>query len=131
MSVRRLKRWLCAAALVPLLVIAVSAPLWAMHCRMMGTVGEACCCPESESTTSASTPTVSGETCCELAKYEGGAPASERPSPGARVLPPPATVLAEPWDVALRPRAEIRVARERAGPPPGPSLLLVKRSFLI
>ena len=122
--------WLSAVAAIPLLVLAVSAPLTAMRCRFTGFFVAACCCPEAGAGPEAPV-SVQAQDCCTLEQIQAARPPSEPPPSGARLAVPIAAVAAiEPLDLdSLAP--DLSFVHERDGTLPRPPLLLVKRSLLI
>jgi hypothetical protein len=121
--VSRRLRWLSAAAVLPLLLVALSAPLLAVQCRVTGVVVRTCCCPGEHQVAPAAE--IGAQSCCRLHKTDIPRLTSEAPSPVRLAVPiesvevAPAPVL---YALALEPGDE---------PIPRPPLLLIKRVFLI
>jgi hypothetical protein len=125
----RVPRWLSAAAMLPLLVLALSAPLSAIRCRFTGLVVATCCCPDADRAAPQDRQ-LRAEDCCRLEQREAVRTASELPGPAPRLSMP---VVMAPLALdlqALAPRAPARV-HQRDGTLPRPPLVLAKRSFLI
>src|SRR5262245_14631934 len=92
---RVLIKWLSTAMVVPLLVLAVSAPALAMQCRALGVTMSSCCCPKAKVPaaavdTTASTSSVGRQSCCFLereAALPGGEISLSSPGPRADEAP--------------------------------------------
>lgn len=127
---KRLHRFVGALALLPLLLVAVAAPAYAMRCRTTGAVMALCACPTA--TTGVSDPmpaTIGAQTCCELHKVETVQPASELSS--SRFLLAPEIVAELP--IVLQAPAPQRPVVALARPPAHgrPPVLLTKTVLLI
>jgi hypothetical protein len=126
MRARLRARLVSLAALLPLLVVAVSGYGYdRMRCAFTGTVMEEGCCPSEDAP---ATPVLNGASCCDHESARTVRLPAEAPAPVAvadlssvalpevGVLPPPAAPLFAPRAVSHA--------------PPTP-LVLVKQSFLI
>ena len=128
MRARTRARLVSLAALLPLLVVAVSGFGYdRMRCAFTGEVSESGCCPSEEAPV---TPAINGASCCdhESARTvrlpgEAAAPRADLPLSTVAVLPE-IGLLPAPATPASAPRAVSNA------PPPTP-LVLVKQSFLI
>lgn len=127
---RRVGKGLAAALLGPVLVLAVSAPLYAMTCRMGGATMTGCCCPAPDGTRPVAATTVGRETCCQLEQHEAAQPDSELPAKVRLDAPTAAGILDSPGagDRLVPPGAAISAG---GSPPIGPPLLLAKSVLLI
>jgi hypothetical protein len=121
--VSRRLRWLSVAAVLPLLLVALSAPLLAVQCRVAGIVVRTCCCPGEHEVAPA--VEIGAQSCCRLHKADGLRVTSEAPSP-VRVAVPVASL--EPAPAPLVRAMTLEPAHE---PIPRPPLLLIKRVLLI
>src|SRR5687768_16934390 len=110
---KRLHRFVGALALLPLLVIAVAAPAFAMRCRTTGALMALCACPAASAKSVEAAATIGGQTCCELHKVDTVQPASEPSAP--RFLPTPELVAELP--VVLEAPAPRRPLVALARPP--------------
>jgi hypothetical protein len=125
---RRLRTGLCAAAVLPLLVLALSAPLNAMRCRFTGQVITACCCPPADGDQPAS---IGAGDCCERTRIDALRTASEPPSAQVRLAVPVTPVRTIVADDAAPVASPSAGTRARDGTIARPPLILIKRSFLI
>jgi hypothetical protein len=122
---RQLRIALCAAAVLPLLVLAVAAPLNALRCRLTGQLLTACCCPEQERDQPTS---VGAGDCCERAPVDAVRPPAEAPTEALAAVP---LVGARPLLAPPHPLLATTRPVPRDGAVPRPPLILAKRSFLI
>jgi hypothetical protein len=111
--------------LLPLVVFASSFAHDLMRCRVTGTIVMTCACPDAEAPTG---PTVGQQGCCERQVIEAISTGREEASPV--VVPVPILVAAriEP-PVRRLPIGRLSAAAKFS--PIGPSLVLIKQSFLI
>jgi hypothetical protein len=123
----RLRTGLSAAAVLPLLVLALSAPLNAMRCRLTGQILTACCCPEPDHDESTG---ISAGDCCERTRLDAIRTPSEPPA-GHVPLAPIAWLRPLPAGSDAPTLAPLARPRPRDGTVPRPPLILTKRSFLI
>jgi hypothetical protein len=120
-------RFVSLAALLPLLVVAVSGFGYdRMRCTFTGEVSESGCCPTEEAP---ATPAINGASCCDhesarIVRLPGEAAAPPVVAALSAAVLPQVGVLPVPSAPAAAPRAVSHA------PPPTP-LLLVKQSFLI
>lgn len=136
MSHRQLRRVVGALIAGALLAAAVAAPAWAMRCEVGGErTMTRCCCPAAAGGQDANIDPgarLSRTRCCVLESVDVAAPPGDRPGLGPRLASPPllhAVLLPAPAP-AYGSAPAISSRFERA-PPVGPSLVLLKRSFLI
>lgn len=122
---RPLRTALCAAAILPLLVLAVSAPLNAMRCRFTGEILSTCCCPRPDADQATS---IGAGDCCEHERVASARPDSEPP-----VVPALPSPIAWVRPLAVAPPALAARASDcqQGDAVPRPPLILVKRAFLI
>ena len=128
MRARLSTRVIGLAALLPLLVVAVSGLGYdRFRCAFTGEVTEAGCCPVHDAPAA---PVVSAASCCdhESARVER-APA-EPAAPRDVAFAAPALAARGPA-LALAPAPRADAPRAGAQAPPSPPLLLLKQSFLI
>ena len=130
----RFSVWQKVVALAPLLLLAVYLPGQMMlRCRMDGSLGAACCCPQEAAAQDVG-PVLKAQDCCDREMSANDRPAVEPAQPSSvdvtwavsAPLPPVAlsTVLSE--------SAQSERAWQAHGPPgEGPPLVLLKHAFLI
>jgi hypothetical protein len=126
---RCLVRWLGLAALLPMLVLAISGPRWnQFRCLMSGLVTEDRCCGSPGEVEPPATPVVSAVDCCRHEVVVASRPPSELA--GVKVISAP-PVDATPVAIAFS-REPVRASVDAAVPPrPKSPLVLLKRSLLI
>jgi hypothetical protein len=134
----RLKRFLSAAALLPVLVFAFAGTTSASWlCRYDGVARVACCCPKVKGghaeETQGGGPAFRSQGCCELRRVDVDKAPTDVSRGQPTVAPPEAAVasfeilpIAKPFAPT---RARLQGAAER--PPGGRVLLLQKQAFLI
>jgi hypothetical protein len=129
--VRAVLHFLLASAL---LALAAATPAYAMRCQMAGgIVVSRCCCPPGASDKDANqeTRSLTRDPCCKLESLEAAAPPSDRPAAGPRLEPPLTASIHVPARTEAPEQTALGPITYGRAPPPGPSLLLIKRSFLI
>jgi hypothetical protein len=128
MRTRLPARLISLAALLPLLALAVSGFGYSRYrCSFTGVASEEACCPGEDASDA---PVVSAASCCD---HERGdivhPPVEAAPSTTSVALAP----AAQPHDLLVSPAVRVlpHGRTTDALGPPGPSLRLVKQSFLI
>jgi hypothetical protein len=128
------RRVVAAVVLLPLVVLASSFAHHLMRCRLTGVIVPSCVCPDDTASPGSdpAMPTVAEQSCCERESVEALAVGREEDSRSVVPIPLPielrGLILADVGAIRRRnatPSSSIRVR------PPGPSLVLLKRSFLI
>jgi hypothetical protein len=133
MGSRRLRVWWRVLGFAPALMLVVSLPSQMfLRCRMDGLVRAACCCPAPVDADQSTGAALQQQSCCDreitshpLQLAEATRISNEDSAPVAIFLPPV---------IALSAPMMPRLPRQLGGcgpPRQGPSLVVVKQSFLI
>jgi hypothetical protein len=134
---RRRAFWRKLAALVPLVLLALAVPgqAWT-RCRITGQALESCCCPgDDEADAPSPAAALRTEDCCERIAPPDAPPAAELQRAGAADPVAPAARAVAAFEAIAPLLAEpglVSWGWQRHGPPRGgPSLVVLKRAFLI
>ena len=128
-SSRWFPRWVGLAALLPMLVLAVSGLRWnQFRCLMSGVVSEDRCCGSAGEEDAPAMPVVSAVECCQHEVVVAARPPSELPAAQIVSAPAPAAVSIA---LAIAPAPAAAALAAAAPPRPKSPLVLLKRSLLI
>jgi hypothetical protein len=126
---RCLARWVGLAALLPMLVLAISGPRWnQFRCLMSGLVTEDRCCGSPDEVDPPAMPTVSAVDCCRHEVVVASRPPSE--PIGMKVISAPTADVAQ-VGIAFSPQPVGAPVDAAVPPRPKSPLVLLKRSLLI
>jgi hypothetical protein len=131
MSRSRAHRAVCAALVVPLILLVGFRSAWALYaCRVDGQVRESCCCKAKHRQHDSRAPIVKSAMCCDVTIETTPSAPQLRDTERASTQAPPMIVTTVPTAAPIAPIARaIAIARPTARPPPI-ATFLIKQSFL-
>ena len=132
MKRRRYALWQKVAALAPLALLLAYLPgQMLLRCRMDGSVRSACCCPTEEAD-QLPDPVARAQDCCDRELIVTARPIATASQPANPQFAPDVVAFWTPAFDAVPPlRAVDRAWRSHGPPRGGPTVVLLKQSFLI
>ena len=130
---RRFSIWQKVLALAPVLLLAVSLPGQVLlRCQMDGLLRSSCCCPPEQGTPS-SIPLLKAQGCCDQELTVNEPPVAESGRSSVTDLLAIAILAVDaPITLAAADAGRMPLVPRSHGPPrAGPSIVLLKHSFLI